>query len=193
MKQSKKIAITGGIGSGKSIVCELLRKKGYVVFSCDEISRALWTSEEYRKGLTALFPTCAERGEIVKDRLTAHVFSDKKELERLNAYAHPRIMQELIRRMEACEFSFAEVPLLFEEGYETLFDDVIAVVRNEGERIAAVAVRDGLSEDQIKLRMAHQFDPARLNTKDCFVLENNGSIEDLECRLNEFLDSRRIL
>ena len=56
MTQSKKIAVTGGIGSGKSYICGLIAQKGYPVFSCDEINRALWPDEADRKELAERLP-----------------------------------------------------------------------------------------------------------------------------------------
>ena len=57
-----KFAVTGGIGSGKSAVCNMLKKRGFPVFSCDRINRALLEDAEYLKGLAALFPACFRKG-----------------------------------------------------------------------------------------------------------------------------------
>ena len=181
MKQSKKIAVTGGIGSGKSYVLAYIRGKGYPVFSCDEISRALWREKDYRKELASLFPQCAEKGEIEKTKLTELVFSDPAALARLEAFSHPRIMSALLSRMEGEEVSFAEVPLLFEGGYEHLFDIVLAVRRDETARMRAVMERDGLSEGEVRLRMSRQLNPSALSQKPCDIIENDGHlIENLE-------------
>ena len=191
MMQSKRYAVTGGIGSGKTVVLELLERKGYAVFSCDEISRELWRDADYRKGLAELFPTCALGGEIDKKALSELVFSDENALARLNAYAHPCIMRELFRRMEGHPIAFAEVPLLFEGGYETEFDGIIAVRRGVKERMDSVIARDGLSENDVQQRMDRQFDPSLLETKHCFILENNGSIEELEQGIERFLTEQK--
>ena len=61
MKQSK-IAVTGGLGSGKSAVCQILKDLGYPVFSCDEINRELWGEEEYLGILAKTFPDCPADG-----------------------------------------------------------------------------------------------------------------------------------
>ncbi|MBR7186787.1 MAG: dephospho-CoA kinase [Clostridia bacterium] len=187
MMQSKKFAITGGIASGKSVVLEIFRRKGFATFSCDEISRELWEDEGYRAGLCELFPECAPRGEIDKRALSALVFSDEKALMRLNAYAHPRILQELTRRMEGENIAFAEVPLLFECALEDKFDGVIAVRRGYHVRIQAARTRDGLTEEEVRLRMARQFNPAAYEKMPCDILENNGSLEDLENKVEAWL------
>ena len=184
MKRSRRFAVTGGIGSGKSFVLARIREKGYPVFSCDEISRELWTDGKYRAELAERFPACTQNGEIDKAALTALVFSDSTALRRLEAFSHPRIMERLLARMDREEISFAEVPLLFEGGYERCFDGVIAVTRGEGERISAVMARDGLTEEEVRRRMAQQIDPAELAKKRCFILQNGEHLaEDLDAIL----------
>ena len=185
--QNKKVAITGGIGSGKSLLCQIIREEGFPVFSCDEISRALWKELEYRLGLAALFPDCTDaHGIILKEKLSALVFSRPMELERLNRYAHERIMRRLFEQIEAVPFSFSEVPLLFECGYEKRFDEVIVVLRSDDQRIAAVGQRDGITEKEVRLRMARQFD-YRVLPEGCHVLQNDGSAEDVRARFRAIL------
>lgn len=181
MTQNKRFAITGGIGSGKSELLKIYREFGYLTVSCDEISKELWGQADYRAKLLELFPTCEKGGEIDKSALTRLVFSDKEALARLNAFSHPIILKKVLERMNA-PVSFAEVPLLFEGGYDALFDGVIAVRRDCGERIAAVGRRDGLSEEQSRARMQAQIDPASLHNKSCIIIENDGSREQLRER-----------
>lgn len=192
MKQSKKIAITGGIGSGKSVLCAILREMGYPVFSCDEISRTLWSEEEYRREIAGLFPSCATSGEIDRKALTALVFRDKNARKRLDDFAHPRIVERLLAQMRSCEVSFAEVPLLYESGAEALFDGVIALVREDSARIQAVQERDRCTEEAVKARISAQIPAAEVRKKNCFIIENNGSYEDLRIAVKEALDSFRL-
>ena len=180
MTQSKKIAITGGIGSGKSALCAILRGYGYAVFSCDEISARLWKDAAYLERLAEAFPDCLTDGTIDKGKLTKKVFSDDAARRRLDEIAHPAIMERLLGEMAAHAVSFGEVPLLFEEGLEGLFDGVIALRRPVEQRIASVRARDGLGEKEIKARMAVQLDAAELDGKDCFLIENDGAPQTLE-------------
>ena len=108
-----KIAITGGIGSGKSTVAEYLREKGFPVFSCDEIYKEIYPTEEYQSELQQVFPDCLIDGKIEKSLLAAKVFSNAEELKKLNAIAHSRIMSELYNRINGATSGvvFAEIPL----------------------------------------------------------------------------------
>lgn len=198
MKRNKKIAVTGGIGSGKTAFCNILKDMGCDVLSCDEIYGELIEEESYLSLLRACFPDCFSEGILNKKRLAERIFSDPADKKKLESLAHPLIMQRLLENMEGKELCFAEVPLLFEGGYEKLFDGVIALVRNKEERIKAVKTRSGLTEEEVLDRMEHQFDPALLAEKNCMIVENNGSKEDLQQAAKEILErinheSRRII
>ncbi len=179
MMQSKKYAVTGGIGSGKTAVCGILKEFGYPVFSCDEISRALWKDKEYLEAVKKLFPTCVKDGEPVKKLIAAFVFVDMNARRRLEAISHPRIMEELFAQMNAHAVSFAEVPLLFEGKYENLFDGILTVERDEDLRISSVMARDGLSEAEISRRISAQLPDEERRKKGVIRIENNGSQEEL--------------
>lgn len=180
MTQNKKFAITGGIGSGKSAFAEILREKGYPVFSCDEIYARLREEPQFLDALKEAFPDCVKQDVLDRATLSARVFSDRAALDKLNALTHPPIMRRLFALMERETVSFAEVPLLFEGGYETQFDGVIALVRNESARIKTVMKRDRLSEKDVRARIANQFDERLLGEKTCVVVENDGSLSDLK-------------
>ena len=185
-----KIAVTGGIGSGKSAVCRILKERGYPVFSCDEINRTLLSEKSYLDGLCALFPACVKDGKLNKAALSALVFSDKEALKTLNAYAHPRISERLRREMEGTEKTcFAEVPLLFESGMTKQFDGAIVVLRNKEERIRAVVARDGLTAEQAKARMKQQFDYDCPLPDGCLAIENDGDEAALCNKVDEVLEA----
>lgn len=188
-----KIAITGGIGSGKSAVCRILKERGYPVFSCDEINRTLLSEKSYLDGLCALFPACVKDGKPDKAALAALVFSDKEALNTLNAYAHPRISERLQRDMDGAKKTcFAEVPLLFESSMTKQFDGVIVVLRNKEERIRAVVTRDGLTAETAEARMKQQFDYDGPLPDGCLVIENDGGEAALREKVDEALKALKV-
>lgn len=189
MTQSKKIAVTGGIGSGKTTACRILEGWGFPVLSCDEISRGLWRDEGYLETLADAFPDCTVGGKIDKARLTGLIFSDTAARKRLESLAHPRIMRELMSEMEGLPVCFAEVPLLFEGGYEGLFDAVIVVRRREEARISSVMARDGATEEEVKGRLSAQLSDGEREREGVIVIDNDGSFEDLAIRLRGALQA----
>lgn len=187
--QNKKIAVTGGIGSGKSALCAILRGKGFPVFSCDEIYAELCGDRDYLSALGSRFPECIVEGKLDRKKLSQKIFSDPAARDALNALSHPRIMQRLFDRMEKFPVSFAEVPLLYEGGYEGMFDGVIALRRSRERRKDAVRRRDGLSDEQIEVRIASQLDERELAKKNCFLIENDGSLTELRTQAEKALQS----
>ena len=187
MRQNKKIAVTGGIGSGKTLFCDFLRGFDCEVLSCDEIYRRMLREEEYLSLLQENFPDCFSGGVLDKKRLGDRVFACKEDRKRLESLAHPIIMRRLLEQMEGKELVFAEVPLLFEGGYEVLFDQVIAIVRCKEARIQSVMERNGLTKEEVLERMDSQFDPALLSEKNCLIVENNGTLSDLMKKAEEIV------
>ncbi len=192
----KKIAVTGGIGSGKSTVLALLKKLGYPVFSCDEIYLEITESQAYVKELKKRFPSCVEKGKINRNALAEIVFKDEEKRKILNALAHPLIMQTLMERMEGVpSVSFAEVPLLWEGNYQDLFDYIFIVTRNKEARIQAVLQRDATTVEKVKGRIAAQvdYDTTDFLKKDdsskIRFIENNSSLQNLEDALKKALFS----
>ena len=128
-----KVAITGGIGSGKSTALSYLKELGYPVFSCDEIYKEVISSKEYIDKIKEFFPEAVTHGCIERKILSEIVFNDPEKRALLNGISHPLIMQKLYEQMDTSEneLVFAEVPLLFEGGFENEFDHVIVILRKE--------------------------------------------------------------
>ena len=131
-KKKLKIAITGGIGSGKSVALKTLAEYGFNTVSCDEIAKTLFDKKCVKEKLQTLFPSAVKDLDLPVDRkkISQEVFNDKEKLKALNAITHPLIMEEALAIANAFDgVTFIEVPLLFEGGFANLFDKVIVVVR----------------------------------------------------------------
>ena len=191
------VAVTGGIGSGKSLVLQYLHELKYSVFSCDELYKDIIVTEEYIQKVAKLFPSAVENGEINRKRLSELIFYDDAKRMQLNGIAHPMIMDLLMQKMKEAEgrIIFAEVPLLFEGNYESLFNRILFVNRDKLERAVAVEARDGLSMEHIKKRIDAQFDSEsvegkrRLRDAKVYILNNNATTEKLKEEISAFLNS----
>lgn len=189
MKQSKKIAVTGGIGSGKSTVMKIIAGKGYPIFSCDEIYSQLTSDRNFLNILRHSFGDILNSdGTLDRKKLSEIVFNNPAKLAELDKITHPAIYKEMFRMAdEAGGICFCEVPLLFESGAESLFDGVIIVMRNEEQRIKSVTARDKLPEQDVKKRISNQFDYNSANFAMYYVIHNNGDLSELEWQTEEII------
>lgn len=182
------IAITGGIGSGKSTVCALIKKLGFPVFSADETYAELLLDEGFVKGVHQSVGINSESKTLLRKEVSSIVFKDREKLKALNSFTHEKIVNEMFRRSEGKEVVFHEVPLLFEGGFEKLYDKVIVVTRPIEERIKSVEARSGLSKEQIKDRIKNQILYENLNDIKHTVITNDGSESELEEKLRAVLN-----
>lgn len=189
MKQSKKIAVTGGIGSGKSTVMKIIAGKGYPIFSCDEIYSQLTSDRNFLNILRHSFGDILNSdGTLDRKKLSEIVFNNPAKLAELDKITHPAIYKEMFRMAdEAGGICFCEVPLLFESGAESLFDGVIIVMRNEEQRIKSVTARDKLPEQDVKKRISNQFDYNSADFAMYYVIHNNGDLSGLEWQTEEII------
>lgn len=190
MKQnSLKFAITGGIGSGKSTVAEIIKRKGYAVFSCDEIYKELLLDAEFKAKLSLNFDGIINAdGSLDRSKLSEIVFNDKSALKRLNALTHPAIIEEVFKKSSGQKISFTEVPVLFESGLEKYFDGIIVVLRDMDKRIDAVSARDKIDRERAILRIKSQLNYENYDFAKYYVIHNDGNFEDLKAKIKEVLE-----
>lgn len=185
MKTQKIIAVTGGIGSGKSSVLEQIKSLGYPVFSCDQILNEVYSSRTVKRQLKKIFPT-AIKGifclKIDRKALSKLVFSSPENRRKLESITHPEILRlakEKILKVGAI-LSFLEVPLLFEGNYQLGFDGVIVVKRNVEDRINSVMSRSSLTREQVLSRILAQVDYDSLDLTGYVVIENDKDLNSLK-------------
>jgi dephospho-CoA kinase len=179
-----KVALTGGIGSGKSLVGEYLEELGAIVIDSDELARTAIErgSPGYEDVLAAFGDEILTEGEIDRKKLAARVFSDEPARKQLEAIIHPRVREtaeKLTRNLGADAIVVNQIPLLFETDGAKRFDYVITVECAEGTRVERLKER-GMKEYEISKRMqAQASDEQRASIAD-FVLKNEGSIDQLQ-------------
>lgn len=160
----KLIAITGGIGSGKSVVAHLVQVMGYQVYDCDSRAKALMTSnEEVRSLLTKAFgrETYFDDGSLNRQHLSAMAFGNAETLARLNAIVHPATARDMMQWAETlagkgADVAFIETALLRTAGLDKLVDEVWHVTAPTDIRIKRVIARSGLTSQQVRDRIASQ-------------------------------------
>ncbi len=175
------VAITGGIGSGKSAAAKAVAELGFPVLSADEAGRAVYAEEDVKKRICAAFPDCAEGDKIDRKKLAEIVFHDASRKKQLEEVTHPAIMRRLFAEADAVKGGavFFEIPLLFESGMQDLFDHIIVIMRDRVHRIRAVCARDGLSEGEVIARMQNQWDYEKNLPGGHTVLYNDGDLPSL--------------
>ena len=171
-----KVAVTGGIGAGKSEFMRAVKELGIRTYSADEINAELLRDKRYIEKLSEAFPLAVKDGKADKSVLREEVFSDEKKRKTLNALAHPEIRRKI---EEITGDAVIEVPLLFESGMTDLFDRVIVVTAGEDARINRIVSTRNISKDLAKNIIKNQTtDDERIKRAD-YVAINDGTRKDL--------------
>jgi dephospho-CoA kinase len=189
----KRIGLTGSIGSGKSTVSALLRARGIPVLDADAVARAVSGFPDVRSDVAAQFGADYVLPDgLNRPKLAALVFHDPEARARLNAILHPRVRAEMARQQRQLEASgvkavVQDIPLLFENGLQTLFDRTILVDAPLETRIARVSARDGSTRDQVIARDAAQMPATEKRRLASYVLENDADETKLAAQLEVVL------
>jgi len=191
----KRIGITGGIGSGKSEVTDYLREKGRTVIDADEVAR-----EAAMPGEPAMLQLREEMGDDVfnddgtldRQELARIMFSNPIALMTVNEIFHGDIKERIEKHARACEEKgdkeiFLSIPLLFETDAAWMADETWLITADEDVRVRRVLERDGMTEEDVRARMASQMPDEQKREKADFIIENNGTIAELREKLEEFL------
>lgn len=155
-------AITGGIGSGKSVVSNVLRTLGYEVYDCDLRARAIMEGDEaLKKRLADAFGNdiINEDGSLNRQALGAIVFNDPEKLEALNAMVHGAVKDDIVAWRTGHSKQtrlFIETAILYQSGLDKMVDDIWEVTAPEEIRIARVIARNNLTAAQVRARIAAQ-------------------------------------
>ncbi len=156
-----KIGITGGIGSGKSVVSKILETLGYPVFNSDSVAKEIVnTDPEIIHGLKELFGDQIYKGnELNRELLAQHIFSDDNYREKVNRLIHPRVRAafEAFAINAASPVVFNEAAILLETGAYQQFSKTILITAPKELRLKRVMQRDNVSEEAVKARMEKQW------------------------------------
>lgn len=185
------VAITGGIGSGKSYVSAMLEGKGIPVYNADTEAKRLTTSNtEIRNKLIALLgEEIYINGELNKPMLASYLFASAENAVRVNGIIHP-VVKEDFKCWQAChadkEITAFESAILYEAGFEDSVDAVLMVFAPRELRLERAMNRDKATREQIEARMAAQMDEEEKCRRADFVVYNDGSLP-LDEQLTSFI------
>lgn len=171
-----KVGVTGGIGSGKSTVCELFALRGIAVYDSDrEAKRLMSESADLRAAVGRRFGADIYReGTLDRARLAACVFSNAQALADLNALVHPAVMRDFAQWADAqsSPYVILESAILFEAGLQDYVDRTVAVLAPAELRIQRACRRDRCDEAHVRSRMATQMSDDELCRRADFTLVN---------------------
>lgn len=192
------IGVTGGTGAGKTEVCRMFEKLGAKVISADEVGHRVLEDPEVREKLLEEFGRgiLGEDGRIDRRKLGRMAFGDREALRRLDAIVHPPLLRSL---KEEVSESFREDPgrpivvdaaLIPKWGISSWFDAIVLVKAPKEVRVARL-VEKGLPEEEAFMRVEAQMAEGEMEQVASYVLENEGSLEELEGKVRSLWESLR--
>ncbi|MCB1136065.1 MAG: dephospho-CoA kinase [Chlamydiia bacterium] len=189
----KKIAITGGLSCGKSTVCRFLGECGAYVVSADDIVHQLLSPDTSlgQQVIELLGSDIVVNGVIDRRLIAAKVFGHPDRLGALEGLVHPAVRVEINRRFEEVatqnshKLFVAEIPLLFEGGFQDYYDTTVAVVADSDLCLERFKAKTGHNREEFDRRMARQWTPVQKAHQADFVIENTGKIEELRSAVQE--------
>ena len=173
-----KVGITGGIGSGKSVVSDVIRLLGYPVYNSDIRAKELSdTNSTIRQSLVALFgPAIYTDNHLNRPLLASHLFQDSAQRKAVNAIIHPVVFADFNKwcAMQHTALVFAESAILVESGFSALMDKMIVVDAPHKLRLQRVVERDVVTMEQAQKRMEAQMDSVDLCKRADYVIYNDN-------------------
>jgi dephospho-CoA kinase len=182
MLKLAKIAITGGVASGKSAVCQFFQEMGAYVVNADAIVHELLDSDLGKQLLLLFGHEIVENGKLNRKRIADIAFKDPQKLKKLEALLHPAVLEKIEELyIEACRSekysSFVvEIPLLFEIQGESFYDVVVAILSDESKARARFAQ----GAEEYDRRMKRQLSPSQKDARADYTIFNNGTLADLK-------------
>jgi len=173
-----KAAITGNIAAGKSQVEKILSDKGFLVYDTDKIAH------RYLDELETFYDyDVFSQGKIDRKKMAKLVFNNPDLKMKLEEIIHPKVRQEILNIFEQNtnqKIVFVSVPLLFETGFDVLFDKIILVTASEKTRLERLMKRNNLTKEEAVIRIKSQISENEKKEKSDFVINNDSDLANLK-------------
>ncbi len=196
------VGLTGGIGSGKTTVSSALSERGAVVVDADAIVHDLQRpGQPVFVEMVARFGPGIVRSDGARDRpaVAAFVFNDKAALADLGGIVHPHVTTEILRRVDECRLTdqvvVLDIPLLAESGWEGIIGSIVVDLPTDLAVERLVEYR-GFKREDAEARIANQASREERLASAAFVIDNSGTLHDLEPQLDvcwEWIEGHRAL
>ena len=188
------IGITGGSGCGKTTLLNCIAEKGGLVLDCDAIYHRLVAEDTaLLASIEARFPGVVENGQLQRKKLGAIVFSDANALADLNTITHTAVKNEVLRQMQGHNLVAIDAIALFEGGLAQLCQSTVAVTAPTEDRVQRLMLRDGISEEYARKRIAAQPSNEAFSAICDHTLENNGDFCAFRAKCLAFLSDFGIM
>ncbi len=186
------IALTGGIGTGKSTTIKILESQGYQILDADKIAHQLL--QEHRFEIAQHFGSdILEKGILNRKKLGVIVFQNASELKWLEGFLHPLIRECMLKKAYELEKNhqayFLDIPLFFEVGGKKCYpvSKVVLIYAPRVLQIERLLERDKLKEAEILQRLACQMDIEQKRAMSDYIIDNSSSLKDLNKQVERFL------
>lgn len=190
----KTIALTGGIGTGKSFVAGIMKTMGVPVYFSDVMARCLMESDAELTGALKrdISPEIYDsNGKLDRKILASMIFSNPGIRRKVESLVHPAVVHDYLKWNEGyadCKYTVFESAILFESGLADKFDVIVGVSAPLELRIQRCMMRDGETRESVERRMAAQMPPEKLSELCDFMIVNDGSV-NLHDRITDILES----
>lgn len=178
----KVIGLTGQSGAGKSTFCGVFARHGYNVIDCDISAREIARKPAFLSELSQRFPAklLKDDGSLDRRATADEIFSDSAKLRLYNGIIFPYIVYDIIGKIKASRGDvLLDAPTLFESGLDIVCDKIIAVTADRKKCIDRIVLRDGLTRERAAARLASQNSADFFGKRSDYLIENNGSIDEL--------------
>ncbi|MGB4291555.1 MAG: dephospho-CoA kinase [Bacteroidales bacterium] len=173
-----RLGVTGGIGSGKTIVCRIFSILGVPVFSADDAAKEIMDNDESIKEKVNLAAgkNVYRNGILQRKELATIIFNNREILQKINSIVHPVLFEKFLEweKMQHYPYVIMEAAILFESGADKLVDRILTVTAPESERVRRILERNNTEMDDVIARMKNQYDDNFRTARSHYVVDNSG-------------------
>ena len=184
------IALTGGIATGKSTVCNLLKLHGFLAIDADKIAHKLL--DRHSAKIAQMFgQEFVENGVVLRKKLGKIIFSNEEEKLKLEAFIHPLIKDEIVKEAVVFERQkkpyFIDIPLFFEKMNYAIPKSLVVYTPKELQ-IQRLMQRDGITKEEAKVKISNQMDIDEKKKLADLVIDNSSNLKNLQKEVERIIE-----